>query len=78
MRGLQATRDGFSSDLLHTGVVVSTSFTSEWPVTSILGLQREETRINCGFRRKKKQVVRWKTVVFAGKSSYTVAVMPRP
>ena len=54
MRGLQAARDGFSGDLLHTGVIVSTSSTSEWPVTLVLGLRREKTRINCGFHRKKK------------------------
>ena len=48
------TRDGFSGDLLHTGVIVSTSSTSEWLVTSVLGLRREETRINSGFRQKKK------------------------
>ena len=53
MHGLQAVHDGFSDDLLHTGVIVSTSSTSEWPVTSVLGLQREETRINYGFRWKK-------------------------
>ena len=47
-------RDSFSGDLLQTDVIVSTSSTSEWPVTSVLGLRREETRINCGFRRKKK------------------------
>ena len=46
-------RDDFSDDLLHTGVIVSTSSTSEWPVTSVLGLRREETKINYGFRRKK-------------------------
>ena len=49
-----AARDGFSGDLLHTGVIVSTSSTSEWPITSVLGLRREETRINGGFRQKKK------------------------
>ena len=47
--------DRFSGDLLHTGVIVSTSSTFEWPVTSFLGLQREETRSNCGFRQKKKK-----------------------
>ena len=52
--GPQATRDGFSNDLLNTGVIVSTSSISEWHVTSVLGLRREETRINCGFHRKKK------------------------
>ena len=51
--GLHAARDGFSDNLLHTGVIVSTSSTSEWPVTSVLGLRREETRINCGFRAEK-------------------------
>ena len=45
--------DGFSGDLLHIGVIVLTSSTSEWPVTSVLGLRREETRINCGFCLKK-------------------------
>ena len=54
-RGLQATHDDFFDDLLHTGVIVSTSSTSEWPVTSVLGLRREETRINYGFRQKKKK-----------------------
>ena len=43
-------RDGFSGYLLHTGVIVLTSSTFEWPITSVIGLQREETRINCGFR----------------------------
>ena len=83
--GLQAARDGCFNDLLHTGVIVSTSSTSEWPVTSVLGLRREEIRIKCGFHRKKKkqkkkkkQVVRWKAVVFTGKMSYTVVVMSRP
>ena len=65
MRGLQAALDGFSDDLLHTGVIVSTSSTSELPVTLILGLQMEEIRINCGFRRKKKKKKK--------KTSYTVA-----
>ena len=51
---------------LHTGVIVSTSSTSEWPITSVLGLRREETRINCGFLPK-KQAVWWKMVVFARK-----------
>ena len=46
-------RDVFFGNLLHTSVIVSTSSTSEWLVTSVLGLQREETRINCGFHRKK-------------------------
>ena len=77
MRRLQAARDGFSDDLLHTGVIVSTSYTYEWHVTSVLGLQREETKINYGFHQKKKQVVRLQMVVFAEKRSYTVAVMPR-
>ena len=36
-----------------SGVIVSTSSSSKWPVTSVLGLRREETRINCGFFRKK-------------------------
>ena len=72
-----AARDGFSGDLLHTGVIVLTSSTSEWPITSVLGLQREEIMIDCGFRRKKK-VLQWQTVVFVGKKSYTVVVMPRP
>ena len=49
------TCDGFSDDLLHTGVIVLTSSTFEWLVTSILGLQREETRINYGFCRKIKK-----------------------
>ena len=53
MRRLQAARDGFSDDLLHTGVIVSTSYTYEWHVTSVLGLQREETKINYGFHQKK-------------------------
>ena len=47
-------RDSFSGDLLNTGVIVSTSSISEWPVTSVLGLRREETRINYGFCREKK------------------------
>ena len=38
--GLQAARDGFSGDLLHTGVIVSIRSTSEWPITSVLGLRR--------------------------------------
>ena len=46
-------RDDFSGDLLHTGVIVWTSSTSEWPVNSVLGLRREETMINCGFFPKK-------------------------
>ena len=50
---LQAACDGFFG-LLHTGVIVSTSYTSEWPVTLVLSLRREETRIKCGFRPKKK------------------------
>ena len=37
-RVVQAARDGFSDDLLYTGVIVSTSSTFEWPVTSVLGL----------------------------------------
>ena len=48
--------DGFSDDLLHTGVIVLTSSTSEWPVTSVLGLRREEIRINYGFRTKKNKL----------------------
>ena len=71
-------RDGFSDDLLHTVVIVSTSSTSEWPATSVLGLRMEETRINCGFRQKKEEVILWQTVVFIEKRSYTVAVMHRP
>ena len=55
-RGLQATRDDFFGDLLHTGVIVSTSYTSEWPVTSVSCLRREETRINNGFRPKKNKL----------------------
>ena len=55
-RRLQAARDDFSDDLLHTGVIVSTSSTFEWPVTSVSGLRREETRINNGFRQKKKKL----------------------
>ena len=50
---VQVARDSFSGDLLHTGVIVSTSSTFKWPVTSVLGLRREETRINCSFHRKK-------------------------
>ena len=49
-------RDGFSNDLLHTGVIASTSSTSEWLVTSVLGLRMEEIRINCNFRRKKNKL----------------------
>ena len=56
-------RDGFFVNLLHTGVIVSTSSTSKWPVTSVLGLRREETRINCGFCPKKKK----KKKLFDGK-----------
>ena len=63
MRGLQAALDGFSGDLLHTGVIISTSSTSEWPVTLLLGLQMEEIRINYGFRRKKKK----KNKLYGGK-----------
>ena len=69
--------DGFSGDLLHTGVIISISSTSEWPVTSVLGLRREEIRINCGFHRKKTSG----TVANSGvhrKRSYTVVLMPRP
>ena len=47
--------DGFFDNLLHTGVIVSTSSTFEWPITSVLGLQMEEIRIDCDFRRKKKK-----------------------
>ena len=54
MREVQEVCDDFSGDLLHTGVVISTSSTSEWLVTSVLGLRRKETRINYGFARKKK------------------------
>ena len=56
--------DDFSVDLLHIGVIVSTSSTSEWPVTSVLGLRREEIRINCGFHRKKNKL-------FGGKRWYS-------
>ena len=56
-------RDSCSDDLLHTGVIISTSSTSEWHVTSVLGLRRVEIG---------------STVVFVGKRSYTVAVMPKP
>ena len=50
---MKAARDGFSGDLLHIGLIVSTSSTSEWPVTSVLSLRMEGTRMNCDFRRKK-------------------------
>ena len=53
MSGLQAARDRFFDNLLETGVIVAISSTSEWPVTSTLGLRMEEIRINCSFRRKK-------------------------
>ena len=48
--------DSLSGDLLHTGVIVLTSSTSERLVTSVLGLRREETRINYGFCRKKNKL----------------------
>ena len=64
--------ESFSDDLMHTGVIVLTSSTFEWPVTSVLGLRREEIRIICGFRPKKtsctlengsvhwkKKLIRW-------------------
>ena len=51
--GLQAACDGCANNLLHTCVIVSTSSTSEWPGTSVLGFRREEIRIKCGFHRKK-------------------------
>ena len=55
MRRLQVMRDDFSGNLLNTDVIISTSSTYEWPVTSVLGLRREQTRINCGFHPKKKK-----------------------
>ena len=65
-------RDDFSDYLLHTGVIISTNSTSEWPITSVLGLQREETRINCGFHWKKTSCtvenggVHWKKKLYGG------------
>ena len=34
------THESFFDDLLHTSVIVATRSTSEWPVTSVLGLRR--------------------------------------
>ena len=39
-RGLLAARGSVSDYLLHIGLIVSTKSTSEWLVTSVLGLQR--------------------------------------
>ena len=55
--------ESFSGDLLHTGVIISTRSTSEWPVTSVFRLAKVGNKE--------------KTVVFVGKISYTVAIMPR-
>ena len=71
-------RDSFFGYLLHIGVIVSKSSTSEWPVTSVLGLRREETRINYGLHRKKTSCtvangcVRWKKKLYGGCNTQTV------
>ena len=51
-----------SGYLLHTGMIVSIRSTFEWLVTSVLVVKVGN----------KKQ-----TIVFTGKMSYTVVVMPR-
>ena len=52
-------RDGFFGDLLHIGVIVSTSSTSKWPVTSVLGLRIKGGNKNQLWFSPEKEAIRW-------------------
>ena len=76
-------RDSFFGYLLHIGVIVLTSSTSKWPVTLVLGLRMEETRINYGLHRKKTSCtvangcVRWKKKLYGGCNTQTVRALEK-
>ena len=72
------TRDGFSGDLLAHWCDRLDKFYLRVAYNFSFRVAKGGNKDQLWFSLEKKQVVWWKTVVFAGKRSYTVVVMPRP